>query len=95
MQFSFDQKKSHHRLYLKYTAAFLIVALFVYGTYLVTGHSFIWYIDGANQHLPLLKAYRQTLAQFIHHPFHTPQWSWKMGLGAAKFPIFAGTFLRT
>lgn len=89
MQFSFDQKKSHHRLYLKYTAAFLIVALFVYGTYLVTGHSFIWYIDGANQHLPLLKAYRQTLAQFIHHPFHTPQWSWKMGLGAAKFPIFA------
>lgn len=90
VEFSFD-RQSHKFGYLKYTAAFLIVTLFVYGTYLVTGHSLIWRLDGANQHLPLLIEFRKCLLNFIHHPSLAalPGWSWHMGLGGDAFQVDA------
>lgn len=90
MEFSFEHQ-NHKSVYLKYTATFLIVALFVYGTYLITGHSLIWRLDGANQHLPLLIEFRKCLLHFIHHPSLTalPGWSWHMGLGGDAFQVNA------
>ena len=58
MQFSFEKQKRRH-LYLGYSLLFLIAALFVYGTYYITGHALIWHLDGANQHLPLLQHYQR------------------------------------
>lgn len=87
--FSFKQKTSS-KVYLNYTLAFLVVAFFVYGTYLITGHELIWYLDGANQHLPLLQNFRSAVLDFLHHPFEPlEQWSFKMGLGSDTFQVYS------
>ncbi|KRM94926.1 hypothetical protein FC19_GL000027 [Liquorilactobacillus aquaticus DSM 21051] len=89
MQFSFE-KKHNISLYFKYTLIFLFVSFFVYGTYLVTGHSLIWRLDGAQQHLPLLQEYQQLLRSFLHHPLQDlPQWSWKLGIGGDIFQVYS------
>ncbi|MDN7145492.1 YfhO family protein [Liquorilactobacillus mali] len=89
MIFSFT-KKNNLNLYLQYTAIFALIAFFVYGTYFVTGHSLIWHIDGAQQHLPLLEEFRKTLLGIMKHPFSSwPQWSFKLGLGGDIFQINA------
>ncbi|WP_311408054.1 YfhO family protein [Liquorilactobacillus uvarum] len=89
MQFSFE-KKHNGSLYLKYTLIFLFVSFFVYGTYLITGHSLIWRLDGAQQHLPLLQEYQHFLRSFLHHPLQqVPQWSWKLGIGGDLFQIYS------
>ncbi|KRL00270.1 YfhO family protein [Liquorilactobacillus capillatus] len=89
MQFSF-KKKYTSSLYLKYTAIFLLVSLFVYGTYLLTGHSLIWRLDGAQQHLPLLQNYQHLLRSFLHNPSQQlPQWSWQLGAGGDLFQIYS------
>ena len=80
--------KNNKHLYLNYTLTFILVAFFVYGTYFVTGHSLIWYIDGANQHLPLLADFRESVLAFLHHPsFDT--WSFHLGVGSDKFQILS------
>lgn len=89
MNFSFEKKKLKH-LYSTYTLAFLIVAFFVYGTYLITGHSLIWHLDGANQHLPLLEQYRELLVNFIKDPSHNmTTWAWNFGLGSDTFQVYS------
>ncbi|MBZ2405592.1 YfhO family protein [Liquorilactobacillus hordei] len=89
MTFSFT-KKNNLKLYLQYTAIFALIAFFVYGTYFVTGHSLIWHLDGAQQHLPLLEEFRKTLFKILKHPFSSwPQWSFKLGLGGDIFQINA------
>ncbi len=89
MTFSFT-KKNNLKLYLQYTAIFALIAFFVYGTYFVTGHSLIWHLDGAQQHLPLLEEFRKTLLNILRHPFSPwPQWSFKLGLGGDIFQINA------
>ncbi|QLL69925.1 YfhO family protein [Lactobacillus sp. 3B(2020)] len=89
MEFTF-KKQRNYRVYLFYTAVFILIALTMYGTYLFTGNSLIWNKDPLNQHLPLLAEYRKVISAFIQHPFKThPMWSWKMGLGADTFSIFS------
>lgn len=88
VQFSF--KRKNPRLYLSYSLTFLGLASLIYGLYLITGHQLVWYIDAANQHLPILESYRQTLLDFIHHPSAGfPTWSPKMGLGADTFSVYS------
>lgn len=89
MQFSFEKQKRRH-LYLGYSLLFLIAALFVYGTYYITGHALIWHLDGANQHLPLLQHYQKVLKAFLSHPFKPlEQWSWHLGLGGDTFSVYS------
>lgn len=89
MQFTFE-KKQRRRLYLSFTLIFLICAVFVYGTYFLTGHELIWHLDGANQHLPLMQKYRQILKDFLTDPTKPfEQWSWHMGLGTDTFSVYS------
>ena len=89
MQFTFE-KKQRRRLYLSFTLIFLICAVFVYGTYFLTGHELIWHLDGANQHLPLMQQYRQILKDFLTDPTKPfEQWSWHMGLGTDTFSVYS------
>lgn len=68
----------------------LICAVFVYGTYFLTGHELIWHLDGANQHLPLMQQYRQILKDFLTDPTKPfEQWSWHMGLGTDTFSVYS------
>lgn len=84
------KKEKNLKLYLNYSLIFCFVAIFVYGTYFLTGHALIWRLDGAQQHLPLLQAFRKFLVFRWQHPFSPiQQWSWKMGLGNDLYQIFA------
>lgn len=88
MEFSF-KKRSVKKLYLEYTVLFLFLALCIFGTYLITGHSFIWSKDALNQHLPLLAQYREAVINFFHHPGTLNFWSWQFGLGSDTFQVFS------
>lgn len=87
MDFSF-KKRPVKRLYGEYTILFIFLALCIFGTYLVTGHTFILSKDALNQHLPLLAKYREALISFFHHP-RLNFWSWQMGLGSDTFQVYS------
>lgn len=87
MDFSF-KKRPVKRLYSEYTILFIFLALCIFGTYLVTGHTFILSKDALNQHLPLLAKYREALISFVHHP-RLNFWSWQMGLGSDTFQVYS------
>ena len=87
MNFSF-KKRPVKRLYGEYTILFIFLALCIFGTYLVTGHTFILSKDALNQHLPLLAKYREALVSFFHHP-RLNFWSWQMGLGSDTFQVYS------
>lgn len=88
MDFSF-KKRPVTKLYFEYTVLFLFLALCIFGTYLVTGHSIIWSKDALNQHLPLLAKYREAVISFFHHPGKINFWSWQFGLGSDTFQVFS------
>lgn len=84
--------KHHHikHLYRDYTIVFIAAALCMFGTYLLTGHSLIWRLDGANQHLPLLENFRNGLgALFSGKVSSLSQWSYQMGLGTDNFSVYS------
>lgn len=87
MDFSF-KKRPVKRLYGEYTILFIFLALCIFGTYLVTGHTFILSKDALNQHLPLLAKYREAMISFFHHP-RLNFWSWQMGLGSDTFQVYS------
>ncbi len=87
MDFSL-KKRPVKRLYSEYTILFIFLALCIFGTYLVTGHTFILSKDALNQHLPLLAKYREALISFVHHP-RLNFWSWQMGLGSDTFQVYS------
>lgn len=84
--------KHHHikNLYRDYLLLFLVVAACMFGTYLLSGHSLIWRLDGANQHLPLLENFRRGLGQLLSgHTHSLSQWSYQMGLGTDNFSVYS------
>lgn len=87
MDFTF-QKRQVKKLYLMYTLMFIFLASCIFGTYLVTGHTFILDKDALNQHVPLLAKYREALIEFFHHP-QLNFWSWQMGLGSDTFQVYS------
>lgn len=87
MDFSL-KKRPVKRLYGEYTILFIFLALCIFGTYLVTGHTFILSKDALNQHLPLLAKYREALISFFHHS-RLNFWSWQMGLGSDTFQVYS------
>ncbi len=87
MDFSF-KKRPVKRLYGEYTILFIFLALCIFGTYLVTGHTFILSKDALNQHLPLLAKYREALVSFFHY-LRLNFWSWQMGLGSDTFQVYS------
>lgn len=88
MNFTFT-RRSVKQLYLKYTVMFVFLAVCIFGTYLLTGHTFILSKDALNQHLPLMANYRAALIHFFHHPGQFQYWSWKMGLGTDTFQVYS------
>lgn len=89
MDFTFKKRPQLLRLYLSYTLLFLFLAACIFGTYLLSGHTFILSKDALNQHLPLLIKYRQAVISFLHHPGRFNFWSWEMGLGTDTFQVYS------
>lgn len=89
MDFTFA-KKDVKKMYLKYTVLFILIAVCIFGSYAVTGHTFILSKDALNQHLPLMVKYRAAVLDFLRHPLHARQlWSWQMGLGTDTFQVYS------
>lgn len=76
--------KASKRSYLDYTVIFVVLAIFLYGIFLLTGKSFIWEGDGLAQHYPILEKFYTWL-----HQGSLTGWSWDLGLGADKLTTFS------
>lgn len=72
-----DSRKSTY--FLAYSVIFAILAIGVFSFYFFTGKTFIWEVDGWEQHYKSLIYYSQYLRDFfknifINHQFVIPQW---------------------
>ncbi|PWF99847.1 YfhO family protein [Levilactobacillus bambusae] len=75
------------KIYAQFTILFTILVCIIYGIFLLTGKSFIWWGDGLAQHYPILVKFYDLL----HHGFPGSLfgWSWALGLGADKLTTFS------
>ena len=89
-----DSRKSTY--FLVYSVIFAILAIGVFSFYFFTGKTFIWEVDGWEQHYKSLIYYSQYLRDFfknifINHQFVIPQWDFAIGEGSDVI----GTFQQT
>lgn len=73
--------------FLVYSAIFAVVAIGVFSFYFFAGKTFIWEVDGWEQHYKALIYYSQYLRDFfknifINHQFVVPQWDFAIGEGS-------------
>ncbi len=72
--------KNKTNTYFIYTAAFLLMIPFVFLPFLLEGKSFVWYLDGLDQHLPLLTFYGKLLRGIVSQKGF-PMIDFQLGLG--------------
>lgn len=83
-----QHRKQSKRPYLfAYTLLFTVTALLVYSFYWMAGKSFIWVVDGWDQHFKALVYYSQWLragarSLLVEHRLHFPTWDFALGQGA-------------
>ncbi len=80
-----DSRKSTY--FLVYSVIFVILAIGVFSFYFFTGKTFIWEVDGWEQHYKALIYYSQYLREFfknifVNHRFVLPQWDFAIGEGS-------------
>ena len=78
---------------IKYTLLFAITAILTYIYFLINSKSFVWHVDGYDQHMIALTYYGQWLRQilrsiFIEHTFSFPMWNFTIGYGADILTTF-------
>ena len=86
-----DSRKSTY--FLVYSVIFAIIAIGVFSFYFFTGKTFIWEVDGWEQHYKSLIYYSQYLRDFfknifINHQFVIPQWDFAIGEGSDVIGTF-------
>lgn len=64
-------KKIKNNLIIQYTFLFSALCVFVFGIFAIKGKTFIWQVDGFNQHFIFLQNFRDMFSKF----------SWNSGLG--------------
>lgn len=70
----------YRNMYVIYTVTFFFLLPVVFLSFLLEGKSFVWYMDGLNQHLAMLMYYGELLRDFLAgHGF--PMVDYKIGLG--------------
>ena len=86
-----DSRKSTY--FLAYSVIFAILAIGVFSFYFFTRKTFIWEVDGWEQHYKSLIYYSQYLRDFfknifINHQFVIPQWDFAIGEGSDVIGTF-------
>ncbi|NTU71404.1 MAG: YfhO family protein [Coriobacteriia bacterium] len=67
-------------------AAFALITLVAYWSFVRTGTSFVWQYDGIDQHYPALYFFNRWIRGFLHAPgAGLPLWSSEIGMGADVF----------
>jgi uncharacterized membrane protein YfhO len=56
-----DMKKLLKKEYLVYSLSFLILSIIIFLPFIINGRTFIWDIDGIDQHFPILQFYGKLL----------------------------------
>lgn len=65
-----------------YTILFICISLVVFSPFLLNGRSFIWEVDGFQQHFIVFSDFSRILKEILKDPFHIQQFSWNIGLGS-------------
>ena len=78
---------------IKYTLIFALTAFLTYIYFIINGKSFVWHVDGYDQHVIALSYYGQWLRQivrsiFIDHTFTFPMWNFTIGYGGDVLTTF-------
>ena len=78
---------------IKYTLLFAITAILTYIYFIINGKSFVWHVDGYDQHMVALTYYGQWLRQivrsiFIDHTFNISMWNFTIGYGGDVLTTF-------
>ncbi len=78
---------------IKYTLLFAITAALTYVYFIINSKSFVWHVDGYDQHMVALTYYGQWLRQifrsiFIDHTFNIPMWNFTIGYGGDVLTTF-------
>ncbi len=78
---------------IKYTLIFALTAFLTYIYFIINGKSFVWHVDGYDQHVIALSYYGQWLRQilrsiFIEHTFTFPMWNFTIGYGGDVLTTF-------
>ena len=78
---------------IKYTLMFLLTASLTYVYFIINGKSFVWHVDGYDQHVIALSYYGQWLRQivrsiFVEHTFTFPMWNFTIGYGGDVLTTF-------
>ncbi len=82
-------KIAHHRwpLWILYSAAFMVIAAFSFGIFIIANRTLIWNMDGVTQHYPLMLELHRLLTKA--GLAGVTGWSWTFGLGADKLTTLA------
>lgn len=78
---------------IKYTLLFVMAASLTYVYFIISSKSFVWHVDGYDQHMIALTYYGQWLRQifrsvFIDHTFTFPMWNFTIGYGGDILTTF-------
>ena len=78
---------------IKYTLVFALTTLLTYIYFIINCKSFVWHVDGYDQHVIALSYYGQWLRQivrsiFIEHTFTFPMWNFTIGYGGDVLTTF-------
>ena len=78
---------------IKYSILFAVAAFFTYVYFLINAKSFVWHVDGYDQHMVALSYYGQWLREifrsiFIDHTFTFPMWNFTIGYGGDVLTTF-------
>ncbi|MCR5429796.1 MAG: YfhO family protein [Eubacterium sp.] len=78
---------------IKYTLLFALTACLTYIYFVINSKSFVWHVDGYDQHMIALTYYGQWLRQifrsiFIEHTFNFPMWNFTIGYGGDILTTF-------
>lgn len=78
---------------IKYTLLFILTAALTYVYFVINGKTFVWHVDGYDQHMVALTYYGQWLRQifrsiFIDHTFTIPMWNFTIGYGGDVLTTF-------
>lgn len=82
-------KKVTQSVFGKYTVLFILMSLVVFGAFIVSGRSFIWNLDGAGQHYPILKKFHSTVWEVIQTGRLSGNWDFTVGLGSDMYNTFS------
>ena len=76
-------KFNNLKMWLSYTVIFIILILVIFKQFFDFDASFVWHLDGIQQHFAILYDFNETVRSFLKNVSEgVPLYSWEIGLGS-------------